>query len=223
MRVFAPPVAPLPDSVAERAAWILAAVLAVLALARGAMAVVPSMWLWGLNVLGFIAPVPGWALWALAALALVPSLARRSVPSLARAGDAIAAWPTNAGVALGALLAITVLVLPDRLQLVGDYLLRVGTARGQIPTDSVFPQALPLDLALHYTVPSVLSRGFSGDPNDVSRAIGAIEAALFGGLAVAFARALRLRGVAAAAATAIVAFGGALGMFTGFAKVFSEL
>jgi hypothetical protein len=86
----------------------------------------------------------------------------------------------------------------------------------------VFPQALPLDLALHYTVPSRLALAF-GDPNDVSRAIGAIEAALFGGLAVAFAAALGLRGAAAAAAAAVVAFGGALGMFTGFAKVFGEL
>jgi hypothetical protein len=214
---------PAPVPAAERAAWILAAALLALALARGALAFAPSMWLWGLNVLAFVAPVPGWATWVLAALAVVPPLARRLVPALERAGDAIADRPALSSVALGALLAVTVLAFPDRLQLVGDYLLRVGTARGQIPTDTVFPQALPLDLALHYTVPSRLSLAFGGDPNDVSRAIGAIEAALFGALACAFARALRLRGASAAAAAAVVASGGALGMFTGFAKVFSEL
>jgi tetratricopeptide (TPR) repeat protein len=215
--------APVPAEAAERAVWMLAAMAALLALARGALALAPTMWLWGLNVLAFVAPVPGWALWALSALALVPPLARRVLPTLARAGDAIADRPALAPVALGAFLAGVALALPDRIQLVGDYLLRVGTARGQIPTDTVFPQALPLDLALHYTVPSRLALAFGGDPNDVSRAIGALEAGLFGALAVAFARALRLRGAPAAAAAALVAFGGALGMFTGFAKVFSEL
>jgi tetratricopeptide (TPR) repeat protein len=215
--------APAPAAVAERAAWTLAAVLAALALARGALAFAPSMWLWGLNVLAFVDPLPGWALWALGTLALVPALARRVVPALDRAGDTIADRPALAGAALGAVLAITVLALPDRIHLVGDYLLRLGTASGQIPTDTVFPQALPLDLAFHYTVPSVVARALGTDPNDVSRAIGAIEAALFGALAVAFARVLRLRGAGALAAAAVAAFGGALGMFTGFAKVFGEL
>src|SRR5262249_22790672 len=155
------------------------------------------------------------ALWTLALLALAPPLARRAAPALRRAGDAIADRPALASVALGLGLAATVLAFPDRLQFVGDYLLRLGTARGQIPTDTVFPQALPLDLALHYTVPSRLAPAFGGDPNDVSRAIGAVEAAAFAWLAVAFARTLRLRGAAAAAAAATVAFGGALGMFTG--------
>jgi hypothetical protein len=214
---------PVPATAAERAAWTLAAVAALLALARGALAFAPTMWLWGLNVLAFVAPVPGWALWTLSALALIPSLARRALPALVRAGDAIADRPALAGLALGTLLAGVTLALPDRIQLVGDYLLRVGTARGQIPTATVFPQALPLDLGLHYTVPSRLSLAFGGDPNNVSRAIGAVEAAWFGALAVAFARALQLRGAPAAAAAALVAFGGALGMFTGFAKIFSEL
>ena len=220
---IAPPPPAVPDAVAARAAWTLAGALAVLALARCALAFLPTMWLWGPNVLAFVAPIPGWTLWALATLALIPPLARRAGPAFARTGDAIADRPALASVALGVLLAAMVLALPDQLQLVGDYLLRLGTARGQIPTDTVFPQALPLDLALHYTVPSRLASIFGGDPNDVSRVIGAIEAALFAGLAVAFARALRLRGAAAAAAAAVVAFGGALGMFTGFAKVFGEL
>jgi tetratricopeptide (TPR) repeat protein len=222
-RAAGPPPVPVPAAAAGRAAWVLAATLVALALARGALGLVPTMWLWGLNVLAFVAPFPGWMLWGLATLALVPPLARRAVPLLERLGNAVAGRPGLAGVSLGAFLAGVALALPDRIQLVGDYLLRVGTARGQIPTDTVFPQALPLDLALHYTVPSRLALAFNGDANDVSRVIGAIEAALFGALAVAFARALRLRGAAAAAAVAIVAFGGALGMFTGFAKVFSEL
>jgi len=222
-RAAGPPPAPVPAAAARQAAWALAAALAALALARGVLALAPTMWLWGLNVLAFVAPFPGWTLWGLATLALVPPLARRAVPLLERWGDAVAGRPGLAGVSLGAFLAGVALALPDRIQFVGDYLLRVGTARGQIPTATVFPQALPLDLALHYTVPSRLALAFSGDANDVSRVIGAIEAALFGVLAVAFARALRLRGASAAAAVAIVAFGGALGMFTGFAKVFSEL
>src|SRR5204863_93527 len=127
------------------------------------------------------------------ARSLVPPLARRAVPLLERLGDAVAGRPGLAGASLGAFLAGAALALPDRIQFVGDYLLRVGTARGQIPTATVFPQALPLDLALHYTVPSRLASIFGGDPNDVSRVIGAIEAALFAGLAVAFARAAAAR------------------------------
>ena len=218
-----PPPDPVPVAIAERAAWILFATLALLALARLALGLAPSMRLWGLNVIAFVAPLPSWALWAASALALIPPLARLATPALARAGDAIAGRPWRSGAALVAFLVAMVLTFSDHINLVGDYLLRVGTARGQIPTSAVFPQALPLDLALHYTVPSFFGHGLGGDPNDVSRAIGAIEVALFAGLAVAFARALRLGGVAAAGATAVVVLGGTLGLLTGFAKAFSEM
>src|SRR5262245_13341653 len=64
--------APIPDVVAGRAAGMLALALAVLALARGALGFRQTMWLWGPSVLAFVAPIPGWTLWALAALALIP-------------------------------------------------------------------------------------------------------------------------------------------------------
>jgi tetratricopeptide (TPR) repeat protein len=214
---------PLPEPVAARGALAIVAVLALLTLARAVVPFVPSMWLWGLGLLRFVPPVPGWALWALSALALIPAATRPLAPALERAGEAIARAPLRATAAAAAGAAALVALLPDRLQLVGDYLMRLGTARGEIPTDLVFPQALPLDLALHHDLPMSLARTIHLDANDSSRWLGAIEAALLAAFAVAFARALRLRGAAALAVVAAATLCGALGIFTGFAKAFSEL
>src|SRR5438874_11250266 len=56
------------------AAW---AALAVLAAARGALAFVPSMAFWSLNLQRFLAPAAAWATWGLLAVALLPAVARR--------------------------------------------------------------------------------------------------------------------------------------------------
>jgi tetratricopeptide (TPR) repeat protein len=192
-------------------------------LARAAFALVPSMTLWGLGLSRFVAPVPAWSLLALAALSLVPAFAARVSPAIERAGETIARSPGVAYTVAALFIAIAVLALPDRLQLVGDYLMRLGTARGKIPTQVVFPQALPLDLALHHGLQTALRRAIALDANDTSRALGAIEAGALAILGVMFARALRLRGAAAFAVVAAAVLTSALGMFTGFAKAFSEL
>src|SRR5438093_2924749 len=70
----------------DRAARLLWVILVVLAALRATFAFVPSMWAWGIHLLRFTHPVAGWALWAAAALALVPALARRVEPWL-EAGD----------------------------------------------------------------------------------------------------------------------------------------
>ena len=54
----APPPPAVPDAVGARAAWTLAGALAVLALARCALAFLPTMWLWGPNVLAFVGYEP---------------------------------------------------------------------------------------------------------------------------------------------------------------------
>jgi tetratricopeptide (TPR) repeat protein len=208
---------------ADGAGLALWVVLVVLALARAALAFVPSMWGWGLDLLRFIAAAPGWTLWALSALALVPGLARRALPALEALGRrfdrsaavAYATWAT-----LAAALAWS---FPDRLRFVGDFLLRFGTAEHALKPSALFPQALPLDVFLHYRLARLCDTALGMDVNTSARLLGALEAALLGVLAVAFARALTLRGAAALAAGAVVMFGGYLAMFTGYGKAIAEV
>jgi tetratricopeptide repeat protein len=216
-----PEPAPAPERAAARAALVLWASLAALLAARAALAFVPSMWFWGLNVQRFLGTFWAWGPWALAALALVPPLARALTPALGRAGEELV---RPRGAALSALLAaLLVLAFPDRVRFVGDFLLRQGTVEQAGQPAVLFPQALPLDVFLHYRLPSALVAGGSVDANGAARGLGALEAALLAVLACAFAETLALRGAAAVAAACVVFFGGTLGMFTGFSKAFSEM
>jgi len=209
---------------ADRAAQALWITLAILAAARAALAFVPSMWAWSLNLQRFMPPAIGWVLWAIAALALIPPLARRATPALASMGEAITRRSGWALPVCGALAAALVWWLPDRLWFVGDFLLRQYTLEDR-PTavTTWYPYALPLDLFLHDAVGRFLMQRLGFVANDTGRLLGAIEAALLALTAIAFARVLRLRGVAAAAAAGIVFWGGYLTMFTGYNKAFAEL
>jgi hypothetical protein len=220
----APPAAGDPTAAAPaRAAWALWVTACVLAGLRALLAFVPTMHLWSLNLQRFLDPLTAWLPWTLAVLALVPALARRVAPALARLGDAIAegrVLVTLACIAGGAALAW---VLPDRVRFVGDFLLRQGTVEVGEKPGVIFPQALPLDVLLHYRLPVAITAQGLADANGGARMLGALEAALFAALALAFARVLGRRGMGAAVTAALVFFGGALGMFTGYSKAFSEL
>ncbi|OGF16614.1 MAG: hypothetical protein A2W00_02150 [Candidatus Eisenbacteria bacterium RBG_16_71_46] len=199
------------------------ATLAVLAVARLALAFVPTMWAWSLNLQRFLEPLPAWAWWTLAAIVLIPALARRAAPAFGWIGDALASgrWGVALGLVAGA--AALALAFPDQVRFVGDFLLRQGTVEEADQPGLLFPQALPLDVLLHYTLPLRISQSGALDANGAARALGALEAAGLAALAVGFARALALRGSAAAAAACVVFFGGYLGMFTGYSKAFSEM
>jgi tetratricopeptide (TPR) repeat protein len=202
---------------------LIGSTLALLLAARALLAFVPSMWAWSLNLQRFLEPALGWGLWTIAALALAPPLARRLAPAWTAAGDLIARRPALATAAVALLAALMVWLAPDRVRFVGDFLLRQGTvAEAQKPSE-LFPQALPLDVFLHYTLPRFIADSRLVDANGAARAIGMIEVALLAGLAVGFARALALTGAAAVAAASVVLFGGYLGMFTGFSKAFAEM
>jgi tetratricopeptide repeat protein len=199
-------------------------ILAVLAAARAALAFVPSMWAWSLNLQRFLPLLAGWVPWGLAALALIPALGRGAAPAADAVGEAIARRPAWSLPAAAAGAALVVWSLPDRAWFVGDFLLRQYTLEGR-PTAIAtwYPYALPLDLLLHDSVARVLMSRFGFHAGDTGRLLGAVEAALLGMLAVAFARVLRLRGLAALAASGVVFWGGHLTMLTGYNKAFSEL
>ena len=214
------PLEPVP---AIRAAQALCATLAALAVARGALSFVPDMWAWSLNLHRYLDPVAAWGPWLIAAASLLPAVARRVARALERTGDLLSTRPVLAGWTLAGLAAALVASLPDRTRFVGDFLLRQGTVEQAGVPSQLFPQALPLDVFLHSMLPQALAAAGVLDANGAARLLGALEAAALAALAVAFARALSLRGIPAATATAIVFFGGYLGLFTGFGKAFSEL
>ena len=217
--VSAPPDAARAEA-AARIAWLT---LVALTLARAALAFVPSMWAWGLNLMRFVPPIPAWALWALAALALVPAVARRAQAVLEAMSLEIERTPALPYLAWAAAAAALVWLHPDRLRFVGDYLLRFGTAERALKPAVLFPQALPLDVLLHYQLARWLDVAAHTDVNTSARLLGALEAAVLGALAYAFARALDLRGAMAATVAAVVLFGGWLAVLTGYAKAIAEV
>src|SRR5262249_44398748 len=219
------PVAPAevrPASPGARALeWTLALTLAALIGLRLLAAAAPGMWLWGLNLLRFLPPW-AWALTLASAAALVPALGRRALPVLRRAGERLSrgsGWVTLAAIAAAAL----VLALPDQVRSVGDFLLRQATADQSEQPGRLSPQALPLDVLLHYPPPAWIASHVYLEANLTNRILGAIDAALLVVLAVAFARRLGAKGAEFAAAAAVIWWGGWLGLFTGYSKAFCEL
>jgi tetratricopeptide (TPR) repeat protein len=197
--------------------------LIALAGARAALAFVPTMHGWSLNLHRFLDPTAAWPLWTLAALALIPALARRALPALSILGERIVKSPRLGTLAAMVLAAALVACLPDRTQYVGDFLLRQDTLEAPVDAAEWYPQALPLDLALHDTAARAAMVALGLDPNGEGRLLGAIEAALLAAAALAFARALGHRGAAGLAVASAVFFGGALTLLTGYNKAFSDL
>ena len=204
---------------ALRASWLVFIVMWAL---RLALAFVPNMWGWGLNLQRFLALPLAWLPWVLGALALIPRVARAWTPPLDRIGDALVGRASVAGL-FAVLTAALMWGSPDNLRSVGDFLLRQGTVEMGGDPATLFPQALPLDVALHYHLPRALQNAGLLAVNQSGRLYGALDAALLSLLAVAFARTLALRGLAALAAWSAVLFGGYLGLFTGYNKSLAEL
>jgi hypothetical protein len=198
--------------------WLVIAALVVL---RFLAPLAPGMWLWGINALGFL-PWWGWAITGFASLTLIPPLARAATGMM----EAGSRWlePPAAGfwVAIAAA-GVLVFLLPDRIYFVGDFLIRQGSAELDAPPALLYPQYLPLDLWLHFEVPTWLKDQFGLDPNLTNRTVGAIEATLLAAAGFALARALGLTGLAALVAGAALFWGGWLSLYTGLAKGFSEL
>ena len=204
----------------EMALW---SALALLLLCRAALTFVPTMWAWSLNLHRFLAPAPAWVPWSLAALSLVPAVARRLAPLLNRAGSWLADAPAASALAWGMGAALLVFAAPDHAQFVGDFIIRQSTLREHLNGQAWYPQALPLDLLIHEHVAGWLMAVFGLSPNGAGRLIGAVEVAMLGALATHLARVLELRQAAAFVAASIVFWGGYLTLFTGYNKAFSEI
>src|SRR6185369_812819 len=139
----------------------------------------PGAWLWGFHELRYL-PMWAWLLWAVAAAAIfvTPKSASRADRRSMRT------------YVLAAVVATVVLALmsPDRIQFVGDFLLRQGTSEESLPPSSLFPQALPLDVLLHVTIPTWINENMHTAPAVASRILDALEAGALVLLGFAFAR-----------------------------------
>jgi len=218
-----PALAIAPEAAASRAAVALAIGLGALVLLRLWGTLAPGMGAWGLNHIRFVAPHLGWPLLVLSALALLPWLARPAAAVATALGDMLAGAPGRAGAVAAVSGAAIVLAFPDQLRFVGDFLLRQGTIEEAGKPGVLFPQALPLDVFLHLTVPTWIMETGIVDANGAARLLGAAEAALLAVFAVMLVRVLDLRGAAATAAAAIAFWSSALSMFTGYSKSAAEL
>ncbi len=214
--------APVDPTAATRAAIGLASLLIVLLVARAAVMFVPSMAAWGINIPRFLSPAAAWLPWAIMAIALAPAIARRAQPAIEAVGNATARGPIAPALWM-ALAATVVLLLPDNAFFTGDLLLRRrAIEEGKLP-ENIFPQALPLDVLIHFTIPRELFLRAGFVASDTARLWGALDAAALAAAAVAFTRALRFAGAAAFAATAAIVFGGTLALCTGYGKSLAEL
>lgn len=208
---------------AGRAAMALWLGLIALTLVRAAGAVTHSMWGWGFDLMRFVPSGVGWTLWGIAALPLLPWAGRRLSRVMEAVGKRFDRSQPIVYTLSAALAAALVWAFPDRLRFVGDFLLRFGTAERALKPSALFPQALPLDVLLHYGIPRLFDGAVHMDVNTTARLLGSLEAAALACLAIAFARALGQRGSFAVATAAIVFWGGYLGLFTGYGKAIAEV
>src|SRR6267378_278905 len=178
---------------------------------------------WSADVCSSDLPLMAWAPWALAAASLTPFAAKRLDPPFTRLGDALGRGSLPVVATLVVLVALLAWASPDNTRFVGDFLLRQGTVEMAGKPGLLFPQALPLDVLLHYRLPTVFQDYHLLSANSSARLLGVLNAALLAWFAARLTRALGLTGAAALAGWSISVFGGFLGMFTGYSKSLAEL
>lgn len=185
---------------------------------RAIGAFAPSPWLWAFDFQAHLPPVMAWLPWALAALALIPAVSAPVERRLARLAPG-----TGLAIAVAVALVTIVALLPDDLRFVGDAQLRFGNLTVDESPAKMFPQATPLDIALHFHLPRLLGDRLGVGRAAIPHALGALWAIALAALSVWTARILGARGPVALAACAVIAFGGTLALSTGYLKAFVEL
>lgn len=209
---------------ARAAGAVLWTGLLALAVVRALLVSSHDQWAWALDLQRFLAAPVAAALWGAAAVPLVPALGRRLGRALGRALAPLGRRAWTEGAAWGAGLAGLVAAFPDRVRFVGDFLLREGTLSASgVKIPAWYPQAMPLDLLVHDRLARPVMAALGLGANGYGRLLGVLEAGALGVVSTAFARAAGLRGAAATAATATLALGGALTLFTGYDKAFTEM
>lgn len=199
------------------------AALAVVVLARIAGLAGPSMGLWSQNTGRFLPPAVSWLLEIALLASLLPPVSRGVVGWLDAIGNGLAGHDRPPALVVIGLAMWAVWLLPDQTHFTGDFLLKESSASQPGDPSSLFPQALPLDLAIHNLLPRYLAdRGIIPIALE-SRLLGSVEAGILMALALRFVRVLKVGGAAAAAIIAVTVFGGYFSLFCGYNKAVTEL
>jgi len=210
----------------HRERWAGRALLCILALcwiARLAGTTTGSTALWGINSAAYLPVWFAWATLGLFGAALVPPIGGALTRGLERVGRQYETPSNKALLWLFATVAVGMICLPDRVGFTGDYLLRLSSAKASGSPVTIFPQALPLDLWLHVTVPHELARLRLAPVEVTSRVLDALEAGCLALLVVTLVRLSGARGATLASASLVILAGGSLAIFTGLSKAFTEL
>jgi tetratricopeptide (TPR) repeat protein len=112
-------------------------------------------------------------------------------------------------------------LLNDRSHWIGDWLMREGSTRFDTPLGLMYPQALPLDLAIHVHLPRAMSSWIDGAA--LTRILGACEATVLVLVATSFAKSSSFEGSVAAAAVGMTLLAGTVDLFSGFNKAATEM
>jgi hypothetical protein len=179
--------------------------------------------LWGINAAAYLPAEWAWSTWALCGIALLPPIGRRLTRGLAWIGRRLEPPTRTPSLAFASIVALIVLGLPDRVGFTGDTLLRLSSAKATGWPSNLFPQAMPLDLWLHYTVPHEIARRHLLHVEETTRLLDALEAGALGWIALAIARRAGLLAAELAVAGLVIAFGTPLAIYTGLNKAFTEL
>jgi hypothetical protein len=200
----------------------LFAAMVLLALARLAAQLAPSMYAWSINF-GRTAPtVLAVLAFVILAAGLLPAAGDRFASALEprRAAAPPGTWLATVLAAAGIALVV---LLHDRALFVGDALLRAGQLHEGDAFLRMFPQAMPLDRLLHGWIPQQAAVLGPWDPETLLRALGAAEAALLAWIAIRFADGLGARGALRVGIAGAVLFGGYLQLLTGYGKPTGEI
>jgi tetratricopeptide (TPR) repeat protein len=202
---------------ASRERLVLVSALAFVWILWLAGMLLPSNWVWGVDVLAFWPPLPAALLIGLGGVALLPASASRVGQALAWLGRRWqnAGWRGDALVAasMGGLLFL----LRDRLRFTGDFGVRVGVLGMQNPGPQLRELMFPLDAALNYHLPRALvASGWS--PEAALQLVGAVFGAVFVLIAGRFLRATGARGAALPAGLLVICGGALLTHFAGYDK-----
>jgi hypothetical protein len=209
---------------------VVAIVLAVVFALRLLASVAPGGFAWGLDFARFAPPLLAWPLLVSGAGMVLFAIAGRwpahagpgpagrvAGPAAGRRGGP-RAWPWILAASLLALLVL----LPDRVRFVGDFVLRLGILEEDW-FRKLFPQTLPLDILVNHVIPGRTAGALSTEPLAIMRALGLLEAGLLVALAVRFARLVTDRTAAAVAVAMALALGGYATLLTGYSKPTPQL
>ena len=182
-----------------------------------AAGIAPSNWLWGLDQISCLPMAASLALLGLAGAGFVPLLRGGMGGILDRVGEAARSRPALADVLTGMTVGAIVFALRDPVHFVGDSGLRVGMLATRYPAAQLFPQAYPLDVLVNAHLARALT-GFGLTGEQSLDVLGALMAALYAAIGLAFVREAGGRGRMIPVCALILLGGGAMIALPGYDK-----